>query len=346
MSLAVGILGLPNIGKSTLFQALTKKEVDISNYPFCTIEPNVGVVEVEDERLEKLAQVSKPKKVIPSVIKFVDVASLVKGAHKGEGLGNQFLAHLREVDAILEVVRCFKREEISHVDGEINPERDMETIKTELILKDLETVEKRLEKIEKDVKQQKKGAAEELKNLTFLKEKLEKGETIPHNEISENLFLLTSKPKIYLFNCSKEDFPQELKEKLEKENVNFFQMDIREELDKSEFSQKEREELGVSLPFLPDLIKKCYQILNLITFFTIIGVEETRAWPIKKGSTILEGAGKIHSDFKEKFIKGEVLNWQKVIESGGWKKCRELGLLKNVGKDYILEDGDVIEIKI
>ncbi len=346
MSLSVGILGLPNIGKSTLFQALTKKEVDISNYPFCTIEPNVGVVEVEDERLEKLSQVSKPKKVIPSIIKFVDVASLVKGAHKGEGLGNQFLAHLREVDAILEVVRCFKKEEISHVDGEINPQRDMETIKTELILKDLETIEKRLEKIEKDVKQQKKGAAEEFKSLTSLKEILGKGETIPHSEIFENFFLLTSKPKIYLFNCSKEDFSQELKEKLEKENVKFLQMDIKEELDKSEFSQKEREELGVSPPCLPDLIKKCYQILDLITFFTIVGVEETRAWPIKKGSTILEGAGKIHSDFKEKFIKGEILNWQKVVEQGGWRRCRELGLLKNIGKDYILEDGDVIEIKI
>jgi len=353
MSLSVGILGLPNVGKSTLFKALTKKEVDISNYPFCTIEPNVGVVEVEDERLKKLSLISKPKKVIPSVIKFVDIAGLVKGAHQGEGLGNQFLAHLREVDAILEVVRCFKAENISHINGEVIPQRDIATIKSELILKDLETIGKRLEKIEKDVKARKKEAEEEHEKLIFLKEKLEESLekrriSFPEadSEISENLFLLTSKPKIYLLNCSKEELSPELREKLEKENIEFFQMDVKEELDKSELNDEERKELGLSAPCLPELIKKCYQILDLITFFTITGVEETRAWPIKRGSTILEAAGKVHSDFKENFIKAEVLDYKTVIEAGSWKQARESGVLKTVGKDYILKDGDVIEIKI
>lgn len=355
MSLSVGILGLPNVGKSTLFQALTKKQVDISNYPFCTVEPNLGVVQVPDERLEKLAEITKPQKVLPSIIKFVDVAGLVKGAHKGEGLGNQFLAHLRETDALLQIVRCFWDENISHVDGEVNPQRDIETVKSELILKDLETVKRRLEKVEKEAKAQNKEAKIEFDVLNPLKEKLNQGETATpffrdlepeKKRLIEPLFLLTAKPQIYLLNCSEKEIPEDLTRELTEEERSWLQLDLREELDKSELSQEERKEFGLGESKLDRLIKKCYEVLNLITFFTIVGREETRAWPIKKGSTILEGAGKIHSDFQEKFVRAEVVNWQKLLEIGSWKRCQELGLLKTVGKDYILEDGDVVEVKI
>jgi len=346
MSLSVGILGLPNVGKSTLFQALTKKKVDISNYPFCTVEPNVGIVEVPDERLEKLAKVAQPKKVVRAFVKFVDVAGLVKGAHKGEGLGNQFLAHLRECDALLHIVRVFKNENITHVDGELNPQRDIETVESELILKDLETIERRLEKIEKDVRAGKKEANEEFEILKSLKEKLNQGEMAISFSPPSHLFLLTAKPQIYLLNCKESEIPENFKRELEKRGAEWIQLDLREELDKSELSEEERKELGLEEPRLDQLIKKCYKRLNLITFFTIRGKEETRAWPIKKGETILEGAGIIHSDFKEKFVRAEVINWQKLVGTGSWKKCQELGLIKTVGKDYVLEDGDVIEIKI
>ncbi|MBZ9572959.1 redox-regulated ATPase YchF [Patescibacteria group bacterium] len=346
MSLSIGILGLPNVGKSTLFKALTKNPVDISNYPFCTIEPNIGIVEVPDERLEKLAEITKPKKVVPSIIKFVDVAGLVKGASKGEGLGNQFLAHLRETDALLQIVRCFKDEKVVHVDGEINSKRDIETVKKELILKDLETIEKRLQKIEKDVRAGKKEAEIEFKVLNSLKEKLNQREIAVSFSPPSHLFLLTAKPQIYLLNSNQNEIPEDLKKELGKEGSNWLQLDLREELDKSELSEEERGEFGLGESKLDNLIKKCYEVLKLITFFTIVGKEETRAWPIKKGSTILEGAGKIHNDFQEKFVRAEVINWQKLSEAGTWKRCGELGLIKTVGKDYILEDGDIIEIKI
>ncbi len=347
MSLSIGIFGLPNVGKSTLFKALTKNPVDISNYPFCTVEPNVGVVEVPDPRLDKLAEISKPKKVVPAVIKFVDVAGLVKGAAKGEGLGNQFLAHLRETDILLHVVRCFQDENIAHVDGEINPKRDIETIKSELILKDLETIEKRLEKIAKEVKAGEKEAKAEVEVLNSLKEKLNQGEVISEVvSFVENLFLLTTKPEIYLLNCSPGEIPEDLTGELESKGNSWLQLDSRAELDKSELTDNERKELGLGEPDLDGLIKKCYKVLKLITFFTTVGQEEVRAWPIKKGSTVLQGAGKIHSDFQEKFVRAEVINWQKLKEAGSWKRAGELGLLKTVGKDYIIEDGDVIEIKI
>ena len=355
MSLSIGILGLPNVGKSTLFNALTKKPVDISNYPFCTIEPNVGVVQVPDSRLERLAEISKAKKVVPSIIKFVDVAGLVAGAAKGEGLGNQFLAHLRETDALLQVVRCFGAENIAHVAHSINPRRDIEIVKSELILKDLETIERRLEKIEKDIKQRKKEAEIEFELLNALKGELSQERSASvflakieteKKPLIENLFLLTAKPQIYVLNGDEPESVRDLKECLPKEASGAIFLNLREELDKSELSEEERKELGLTEPKLESLIKKCYQALKLITFFTIVGTEETRAWPIEKGSTVLEGAGKIHTDFQEKFIRAEVVNFQKLIEVGDWKRCQELGLLKKVGKDYILEDGDVIEIKI
>ncbi|PIR89779.1 redox-regulated ATPase YchF [bacterium (Candidatus Gribaldobacteria) CG07_land_8_20_14_0_80_33_18] len=345
MSLSVGIVGLPNVGKSTLFKALTKNPVAISNYPFCTIEPNVGIVEVPDERLEKLQSISQAEKIIPAIIKFVDIAGLVKGAAKGEGLGNQFLAHIREVDAILHIVRCFKREDVSHINQIINPERDIEIINSELILKDLETIEKRLEKIASDVKTEKKEAIEEEKILIQIKENLEKGKLAIYFSSPSHLFLLTAKPQIYLLNGKEKEAPNELKEKLEREKQNYLIIDLQEELDISELNEEERREFNLKESKLNILIEKCYNILNLITFFTIVGKEETRAWPIKKGTKIIEAAELIHSDFAEKFILAEVINFEDLIKSGGWKECQEKGMLKTVGRDELLKNGDIVEIK-
>lgn len=299
MALSIGIVGLPNVGKSTLFRALTKKPVDISNYPFCTIEPNVGIVEVQDERLDKLAAMVKPEKVVPAVIKFVDVAGLVKGAHKGEGLGNQFLGHLRECDALLHIVRCFQNENIVHIDGTVDPLRDIETVETEMALKDLETEEK-----------------------------------------------LIAKPRIYLLNCSGDEISENFGKWLKENKANYQQLDLRDELDRTELTDQERKELGLEESRLGELIKQCYNTLNLITFFTIKGGKETRAWPIKQGSTVFQGAGMVHSDFQDKFILAEVLNWQKLVEAGNWKIAAEHGWLQKKGKDYIIKEGDVIEIKI
>lgn len=343
--ISVGILGLPNVGKSTLFQALTKKQVGISNYPFSTIEPNIGLVEVPDERLEKLAKISQPEKVTRVVIKFIDVAGLVKGAAQGEGLGNQFLAHLRECDLLLEVVRCFKNERVSHFDPKIDPLRDIEIIEQELTFKDLETIEKRLKKIEKEAKKGIKEFQQEYEKLIFLKEKLKNKENIFSFSGLEHLFLLTLKPRIYLLNCCSEELKEEVKKFLSRKNRCWLLLNLREELEKSDLSPQERAEFNLGEPKLSQLIEKCYQVLDQITFFTMVGEKEIRAWSVKKGTTILEGAGKIHSDFKEKFILGEVLDWQKVTEVGGWKRCRQLGLLKRVGKHYILKDGEVVEIK-
>ncbi len=346
--LSIGILGLPNVGKSTLFRAVTKRPVDISNYPFTTIEPNVGVTEVDDERLYKLAEVQKPEKVVPAIIKFIDIAGLVKGAHKGEGLGNQFLAHLREADVLLHIVRCFKAENVSHINGRVDPKDDIEIIEDELILKDLETVEKRLKKIAKDALQNKKQAVIEFGVLNSLKEKLGKGETDfdKENEFVKELFLLIAKPQICLLNAEEKDIEKNLTDYLREKNRDWLWLDLRLELDKSELGEKDRKELELGEPELGKLIKKCYEKLGLITFFTIKGNEEARAWPIKKGKNILEGAAMIHQDFKEKFICAETANWQEVASAHGWKGAREKGLLKTVGKDYIIKDGDVIEIKI
>jgi len=300
MSLKIGIVGLPNVGKSTLFQALTKKEVDRSNYPFATIDPNIGVVEVPDPRLKKLAEISYSKKVVPAVVEFVDIAGLVRGAAQGEGLGNKFLTHIREVDAILEVVRVFEDDGVIHVAGKPNQVSDIETIQIELALKDLETKEKA-----KDPSQ---------------------------------LQLLSQKPVLYVFNIAE-------KNNLEVPKMpNSLMLDIKKEFEISELEEKDREELEVESR-LPELIRKAYEFLGLITFFTT-GEDESRAWTIPENSKAPRAGRAIHSDFEEKFIRAEVMPYYKFVEAGSMAKARELGLLRTEGREYVVKDGDIIEFKI
>ncbi|KKT29641.1 redox-regulated ATPase YchF [Candidatus Giovannonibacteria bacterium RIFCSPLOWO2_12_FULL_44_25] len=330
----IGIVGLPNVGKSTLFQALTKKQVDTSNYPFATIDPNVGVVQVPDERLEKLAAISHSKKIIPAIVEFVDIAGLVKGAAEGEGLGNKFLSHIREVNAICHIVRAFENENIVHISGKPNPLSDIETIKTELALKDLETVAKIKANAQKEAKSGKKEAAE-------LVSALENFEKIPQNT-ADQYQLLSFKPTLYVFNVSS-------KNNLDLSNLklptsHFLPLDIGQENDISAMPEEERKELGIQSQ-LPKLIKAAYELLGLITFFTT-GEDESRAWTIPAGSTAKHAGRAIHSDFEEKFIRADVIFWEKLIEANSWSKARELGWLRSEGKEYIVRDGDVIEFKI
>jgi GTP-binding protein YchF len=347
MSFSIGIVGLPNVGKSTLFKALTKQSVDISNYPFCTIDPNVGVVAVPDERLEKIAQIIKPQKITPTVIEFVDIAGLVKNAHQGEGLGNQFLAHIREVDAICQVVRDFSNERITHIEGQINPQRDIEIVNTELIMKDLETIDKRLEKTKKQARTGDKKLVQELEILNQIKETLEHEKlifnelsTLDHEELIQELGLITAKPMIYVFNVAGSSSSSL------KINNPSLSLDLKTESELTELSEEEQKELELDPSQLNRLIKICYQTLDLITFYTITGGQETRAWTLKNGSKVPQAGGVVHSDFEEKFIRAEVINWQKLIEAGSWSSAREKGFLRTEGKDYLVEDGDVIEFKI
>lgn len=341
--LKIGIVGLPNVGKSTLFKALTRQKVDISNYPFCTIDPNVGIVKVPDKRLEKLAQTFPRPKIIPAIVEFVDIAGLVKGASHGEGLGNKFLSHIREVDAILEVVRVFEKEDITHVNQSIDPERDIEILETELILADLETVNKRLEKLEKQLKMQDKKIKKEYELVKKIKDFLEEGKKVididltnEEKEMIRDLFLLTAKPILYLYNYR--DNPPELSEQLKKKN--HILLDVKMEEEMSEMKEGEIQEMGLQ-PKIYDLIKASYNLLDLVTFFTM-NDKEIRAWEIKRGTKAPQAGGKIHSDFEEKFIRAEVIPWDKLIEAGSWQKAKEAGVMKIVGKDYIVNDGDVI----
>lgn len=339
----IGIVGMPNVGKSTLFQALTKKQVDTSNYPFATIDPNVGVVSVPDERLDKLAVLSKSKKVVPAIIEFVDIAGLVKGAAQGEGLGNKFLTHIREVDAVCHIIRAFENENIVHVSGKPNPLSDLETIKTELALKDLEAISKAKGKSSGEAKIGKKDAVELVTNLESLEKKLESPMTIP--PLSENerkyadLFqLLSFKPSLHVFNTS-------TKNNLTLPNLpNAISLDIGQENDVSAMSEEERKELGIESQ-LPKLIRAAYELLGLMTFFTT-GEDESRAWTIPSGSAAKRAGRAIHSDFEEKFIRADIIFWEKLLEAGSWAKARDLGQLRSEGKEYIVKDGDVIEFKI
>ena len=278
MSFSIGIIGLPNVGKSTLFKALTKKQVNIADYPFTTIKPNIGIVAVPDEKLKKIAQVIKPEKITPTVIEFVDIAGLIKNAHKGEGLGNQFLSQIRNCDALVEVVNAFS--------GNVDIKQDIEIIKTELELKDLESKEK------------------------------------------ENL--LGKKPIIYIINANNKVLPSALPQ-----NIEYLKINLKQEVGLPELSNS-----------LDQLIIACYNILSLITFYTIRGGKETRAWTLKKEMNVYDAAGKVHNDFQEKFIKAEVVNWQTLINAGGWKQARELGQILTAGKEYLVQNGDVIEFKI
>ena len=351
MSFSIGIVGLPNVGKSTLFKALTKQSVDISNYPFCTIDPNIGIVAVPDERLEKIAQVIKPQKVTPTVIEFADIAGLVKNAHQGEGLGNQSLARIREVDAICQVVRDFSNEKVSHVEGQVEPQRDIEIVNTELIMKDLETVNKRLEKTEKQARTSDKKIIQELETLNQIKKLLEQGKLILQYQtdnmkpIIKELQLLTAKPMIYVFNIASHSGAPAI-ESRKKSEIDSLYLDLKSEAELSELTPEEAQELELIPSQLEQLIKTCYQTLDLITFYTITGGQETRAWTLKTNLVAPQAGGVVHSDFEEKFIRAEIINWQKLIEIGNWQIAREKGQLRTEGKEYLVKDGDVIEFKI
>jgi GTP-binding protein YchF len=342
MKLEIGIVGLPNVGKSTLFKLITKQEVVIANYPFATIDPNVGVVAVPDERLEKLNELSKSKKKIPAVVEFFDIAGLVKGANKGEGLGNQFLSHIRETQAIVIVLRVFQNPEIIHVENSVDPVRDLEIINTELILKDLETLDKRLAKAESESRSGKKEAHEDKELLERLKQCLEKGdlpivnielmESIHKNVRMIDLNLLTMKRQIYLLNGEEKEVSEELKNKIKALGASFIIADLSSVADAGHSGG------------IPELIKKAYEVLGLVSFFTT-GEDETRAWTIEKGMKAPQAAGVIHTDFENKFIRLEAIGWDKLLEAKGWTQAKQKGWLRVEGKEYEVQDGDVVVVR-
>ena len=357
----LGIVGLPNVGKSTLFNSLTKAGAESANYPFCTIDPNVGVVTVPDERLNLLGDFYKSKKVTSAVIEFVDIAGLVKGASKGEGLGNQFLANIREVDAIVHVVRCFEDSNVVHVDGNIDPLRDIETINLELVFSDLEILERRIAKVTKTARMDKE-AAKELTFLEKVKAHLEDGQlaiTLETENEDEDAWLatynlLTAKPVIYAANVAEDDIAddgannahvQAVREYASKQNSEVFVICAQIEEEISELDEDERkmflEDLGLTESGLEKLVRASYHLLGLMSFLTA-GEDETRAWTIKIGTKAPQAAGKIHTDFERGFIKAEVVNYQDLLDCGSYAGAREKGLVRMEGKDYVVQDGDVI----
>ena len=334
MKLSIGIVGLPNVGKSTLFKALTKNDILIANYPFATIDPNVGIVSVPDERLDKLAEMSKSKKKVPAIVEFYDIAGLVKGANQGEGLGNKFLSHIGETQAVVEVLRCFPAGEIIHVENTVDPLRDLEIINAELALKDLETIDKIWKKFEALTHTGNKEAQKEFEALGKIRKVLAEGEFLFDSKYADliksvksiSLNLLMAKKQIYLLNGDAQDAPQVLIDKIKSLGADYVVADLSKEIN------------------LAELIKKSYEILNLISFLTT-GEDESRAWTIERGSKAPQAAGAIHSDFEKKFIRAEVINWQKLSEAGSWSKAKQKGLLRLEGREYIVQDGDVMEIR-
>ena len=358
----IGIVGLPNVGKSTLFNSITNAGAECANYPFCTIEPNVGVVAVPDERLEKLGEMYNSKKITPAVVEFVDIAGLVKGASKGEGLGNKFLSHIRETDAICEVVRCFEDSNVVHVDGNIDPIRDIETINLELIFADIETIEKRLEKAKKMLKADKKYQSE-IDLLEKIKIALENGmpaRQLEYNEdekvLLKEMFLLTNKPLIYIANISEEQLAdsdndenvKKVKEYAKSEKAEVIPLCIKIEDELSSLNDEDKKEmleaLGLKESGLDTLIQKSYDLLGLMSFLTA-GEPEVRAWTIKKGTKAPEAAGKIHSDIERGFIKAEIISYNELIKEGSMVQAREKGLIRQEGKEYVMQEGDIVLFK-